>query len=58
MDGERRTRAVTIDPAAMEAGPEALAELIVAALNEAWTGANAAKAGALQGLISGADGLR
>lgn len=54
MDGERRTRSVVIDPAAMEATPEELAELLLAALGEAWEKANAAKASAIEGLIPGA----
>ena len=54
MDGERRTRSITIDPAAMEATPEELAELLLAALSEGWEQANAAKSSAIEGLIPGA----
>jgi hypothetical protein len=54
MDGERRTRSITIAPSAMEATPEELAELLLAALGEAWELANAAKSSAIEGLIPGA----
>ncbi|MEX0784068.1 MAG: YbaB/EbfC family nucleoid-associated protein [Dehalococcoidia bacterium] len=58
MDGERRLRSITIDPAAMDAEPAELADLILAAANEAFDKANAAKSSAIEGLVPGADGLR
>ncbi len=58
MDGERRPRSISIDPAAMAAGPEGLAELILAALSEAWERAKAGKSSAIDSLIHGAVGLR
>ena len=58
MDGERRLRSITIEPAAMEADPNELADLILAAVNEAFDKANEAKSSAIEGLVPGAGGLR
>ena len=59
MDGERRLKAITIDPAAFEDGDaDSLQELILAACNEAWEKAGAAKSSALDGLLPGIGGLR
>ena len=54
MDGERRLRSITIDPAAMEADAADLGDLILAAANEAFDKANAAKSNAIEGLVPGA----
>jgi DNA-binding protein YbaB len=58
MDGERRVRSLTIDAAAMDATADELADLILAALGEAWERANSAKSSAIEGLIPGAGSLR
>ena len=58
MDGERRLRSITIEPAAMDADPNELAELILAAANEAFDKANDAKSTAIEGLVPGAGSLR
>jgi nucleoid-associated protein EbfC len=57
MDGERRLRAITIDPAAMDSDPAELADLILAAANEAFDKASAAKSSAIEGLVPGAGTL-
>ena len=59
MDGERRLKSITIDPAVFEDGDaDALQELILAACNDAWEQAGAAKSSALDGLLPGIGGLR
>jgi DNA-binding protein YbaB len=42
----------------MEAAPNELADLILAAVNEAFDKANDAKSSAIEGLVPGAGGLR
>ena len=58
MDGERRLKSISIAPEAMEGEPAELEELILAAVNEAWEKANAAKSSALSGLLPGLGDVR
>lgn len=53
MDGEKRLRAIEIAPEAIEGDGAELAELILAAINEAWERADEVKSSAIGSLVPG-----